>query len=207
MALPNTGSFGYRGKTSRALPSSSCQGGQAPLGFPSFLGVGRALAPAPLPRWHFPQGRAPAYLFFRKKNSAQQAAQKVSSVFCYAHILCGGGTLCCVRNPPVRATACRRHPCHAPDVPSERMGEGTAAVPKGRRWWKDSLRGTEYPICTYRAEALSQSAQESLCGAGSPPHAGGSFFLYEKSVLRESDSLRGREREVCADSTTPPFRP
>ena len=37
----------------------------------------------------------------------------------------------------------------------------------------------------------------TLCGAGSPPHAGGSFFLYEKSVLRESDSLRGRRSEVC----------
>ena len=30
-----------------------------------------------------------------------------------------------------------------------------------------------------------------------------SFFLYEKSVLRESDSLRGRKPEVCTDSTTP----
>ena len=56
-----------------------------------------------------------------------------------------GGTLCHDRNPPVRATACRRHPCHAPDVPSERMGEGTAAAPKERRWWKDSLRGTNPP--------------------------------------------------------------
>ena len=31
----------------------------------------------------------------------------------------------------------------------------------------------------------------------------GSFFLYEKSVLRESDSLRGRSKEVCTD--WPPF--
>ena len=36
------------------------------------------------------------------------------------------------------------------------------------------------------------------------PHAEGSFFLYEKSVLRESDSLRGRKPEVCTD-LTPPF--
>ena len=34
-----------------------------------------------------------------------------------------------------------------------------------------------------------------------PPQ--GSFFLYEKSVLRESDYLRGRKPEVCTDSTTP----
>ncbi len=39
------------------------------------------------------------------------------------------------------------------------------------------------------------------------PHAGGSFFLYEKSVLRESDSLRGSDSEVCTDLTPNPFRP
>ena len=47
----------------------------------------------------------------------------------------------------------------------------------------------------------------TLCGAGSIPHAGRSFFLYEKSVLRESDSLRGRGKEVCTDLTPPLFRP
>ena len=41
-------------------------------------------------------------------------------------------------------------------------------------------------------------------GAGSILHPQGSFFLYEKSGLRESDCLRGRRKEVCADST-PPF--
>ncbi len=34
-------------------------------------------------------------------------------------------------------------------------------------------------------------------------HAGGSFFLYEKSVLRESDYLRGRREEVCTDPNNP----
>ena len=111
------------------------------------------------------------------------------------------------RNPPVRATAWRRHPCHAPDVPKERMGEGTAVGPKGRRWWKDSFMGTNPPICTYRSEARPQSAQKPRCGAGNPPHAGGSFFLYEKSVLRESDCLRGRKPKVCTDLTPPLFRP
>ena len=47
----------------------------------------------------------------------------------------------------------------------------------------------------------------TLCGARSLPHAGGSFFLYEKSVLRESDSLRGRRKEVCTDLTPPLFPP
>ncbi len=35
----------------------------------------------------------------------------------------------------------------------------------------------------------------------------GSFFLYEKSVLRESDFLCGRRKEVCTDLTHPFFRP
>ncbi|MCI8407289.1 MAG: hypothetical protein HFE43_09935 [Oscillospiraceae bacterium] len=33
------------------------------------------------------------------------------------------------------------------------------------------------------------------------------FFLYEKSVLRESDCLRGRGEEVCTDLTPTPFPP
>ena len=47
----------------------------------------------------------------------------------------------------------------------------------------------------------------TLCGTGSITHAGGSFFLYEKSGLRESDPLRGRNPEVCTDLTPPLFRP
>ncbi len=35
----------------------------------------------------------------------------------------------------------------------------------------------------------------------------GSFFLYEKSVLRKSDCLRGRSKEVCTDLPLPPFPP
>ena len=44
---------------------------------------------------------------------------------------------------------------------------------------------------------------ETFCGSGRTLHAGGSFFLYEKSVLRESDCLRGRREEVCTDPNTP----
>ena len=72
----------------------------------------------------------------------------------------GSGVLCYARNPSIRATACRRHPCHAPDVPKERMGEGTAVGPEGRRWWKDSLMDTESPARTYQSEDRSSSAQE-----------------------------------------------
>jgi hypothetical protein len=44
-------------------------------------------------------------------------------------------------------------------------------------------------------------------GAGTIPHPGGSFFLYEKSVLRESDSLRGRRPESLYRLNPQPFPP
>ena len=44
---------------------------------------------------------------------------------------------------------------------------------------------------------------ETFCGAETTTQAGGSFFLYEKSVLRESDCLRGRKPEVSTDLTHP----
>ncbi len=77
-----------------------------------------------------------------------------------------------------------------------RCSEG-AAVVEGFPWEQKSPHphipfGSTIPFCA-----------GTLCGAGSPPHAGGSFFLYEKSVLRESDCLRDRKPEVCTDSTTP----
>ena len=67
--------------------------------------------------------------------------------------------------------------------------------------------GIKSPAYTYQSEALSQSVHKSSCGTEDVPHAGGSFFLYEKSVLRESDYLRGRSQEVSTDSTPPLFRP
>ena len=52
--------------------------------------------------------------------------------------------------------------------------------------------GSTTPICA-----------ETPCGTGTIPHTERSFFLYEKSVLRESDFLRGRKPEVCTDLTLP----
>ncbi len=58
------------------------------------------------------------------------------------------------------------------------------------------------------AESPERALRRSPCAAQeSVPHPGGSFFLYEKSVLRESDSLRGRKKEVCTDLTPQPFPP
>ena len=83
------------------------------------------------------------------------------------------------------------------------MGAGTAVGPTGRRWWKDSDRGRK----SFPAESVSVVVLRSRLSAAQevPPHAGGSFFLYEKSVLRESDSLRGRKPEVSTDLTPTPF--
>ncbi len=79
--------------------------------------------------------------------------------------------------------------CHARNPPAIRFAPGPPPFNKGG---KKFLRLTE--------------AVQTLCGAGSTPHAGGSFFLYEKSVLRESDYLCGRKPEVCTDLTPPLFR-
>ena len=46
--------------------------------------------------------------------------------------------------------------------------------------WKDSLRGTEYPIRTYRSEALSQTAQEPQCGTGKYPARRRELFSLRK---------------------------
>ncbi len=67
--------------------------------------------------------------------------------------------------------------------------------------------GIKSPAYTHQSEALSQSVQKSSCGTEDVLHTGGSFFLYEKSVLRESDFLRGRRKEVCTDLTPLFFRP
>ena len=79
-----------------------------------------------------------------------------------------------------------------------RCSEGAAVVEGFRSWQKVPPRR----VCERGSITL-----ETLCAAGSTPHAGGSFFLYEKSVLRESNSLRGRKPEVCTDLTPNPFRP
>ena len=59
--------------------------------------------------------RPPTHFFVKKKfipiGGAETATQKVSSVFGYAHTLCGEGLGYDARNPSVRATAYRRHPC------------------------------------------------------------------------------------------------
>ncbi len=71
-----------RGKAARALLSRSAVRRETtrlgirlrrilrcvPLDSHFFGGWGRALAPAPLPRWYFLRGRLPAYPFFRKEK-------------------------------------------------------------------------------------------------------------------------------------------
>ncbi len=70
----------------------------------------------------------------------------------------------------------------------------------------------EVPFFNSRTEDFGVPASNRVCagircGAGSLSRAGQSFFLYEKSVERESDFLRGRRPKVCTDLTPPLFRP
>ncbi len=153
----------------------------------------------------------PTHFFVKKKfgpiGGAETATQKVPSVFCYARDF-----LCEVKR-------CATHGILQSGLPPD---GGIPAMPRTfrRNVWERGpplLRRSggggrippgvqRTPICTYRSEARPQSAQKPLCGAGSTPHAGGSFFLYEKSVLRESDCLCDRKRKVCTD-LTPPLPP
>ena len=116
------------------------------------LGVGTGAYARPLPRWYFlprlcfPQGRSPAYPFFRK--------EKIQ--------------------------------------PYRRRRDYDAESP-GRVLLRSGLSARRGLVLRTEYKGISA------------PHAGRSFFLYEKSVLRESDSLRSRSQEICTDS--PPFFP
>ncbi len=152
--------------------------------------------------------RPPAHFFVKKKfipiDGAETATQKVPGVSCYAHTFCGGGTLCYARNPPVRATAWRLHPCHAPDVPKERMGEGTAVGSEGRRWWKDSDRGTKSlptgPVSVVVLRSRLSAVQEV------PRTQGGAFFFTKKAYcVNQTACVAGGRKSV---QTQPhPFSP
>ncbi len=61
------------------------------------------------------------------------------------------------------------------------MGEGTAVGPEGRRWWKDSLGGTEHPIRTYRSEDLAQFVQRPYAPQEVPRTQEGAFFFTKKA--------------------------
>ena len=155
--------------------------------------------------------RPPTHFFVKKKFSptggAETATQKVPSAFFYAHTLCGE-RLCTTHGipqaglppdggiPAMPPTFLRNVWERGP--PSDQRDDGGGRIPS---------EAQNTPVCTCRSEERSPSAQESLCGERTTPHTGRSFFLYEKSVLRESDSLRGRKPEVSTDLTPPLFRP
>ena len=78
----------------------------------------------------------------------------------------------------------------------------TQKVPSVFYYARDFLQGGAWCYARNTRGFLRRTelVQKSRCGAGTTPHAGRSFFLYEKSVLRESDSLRSRSQEICTDS-------
>jgi hypothetical protein len=150
--------------------------------------------------------RPPTHFFVKKKFSsiggAETTTQKVPSVLCYAQTLCGMKR-CATHGIPRSGLPPNGGIPASPLVKGRgdrRCAEGAAAVegfPHGHKAPHPHIPiGSTIPVCA-----------ETLCGAGSSPHAGRSFFLYEKSVLRESVFLRGREREICTDLTPHLFRP
>ena len=78
---------------------------------------------------------------------------------------------------------------------------GTAGFLKKRTPMK-----TRFPACVAAATTPTLSAKEpkqTQWDVQTWNSAQRSFFLYEKSGLGESDSLRGRKPEVCTDLTPP----
>ena len=78
--------------------------------------------------------------------------------------------------------------------PSDQRDDGGGRIPTGAQ----SLH-PHIPI----GRSSSVCAETLVRHRNYPTRRGGSFFLYEKSVLRESDHPHGRKPEVCTDSTTP----
>ncbi len=157
-----------------------------------------------LPRWCFLRGRSPAYPFFRKEkihshSGVESTTQKVPSVFCYARDFLRGGALYAARNPPVRATAWRRHPCHAPDVPSERSTRG----PSQHSALIDAL-------CEVKSRSSSRKNDPSLCRNPSaaqklPRTQGGAFFFTKKAYCGNQTACLAESRKSV--QTQPPLFP
>ena len=76
-------------------------------------------------------------------------------------------------------------------VPKERMGEGTAAAPKERRWWKDSDRGRK----SLPAESVSVVVLRSRLSAPQevPRTQEGAFFFTKKAYC-------GNQTDCVAES-------
>ena len=84
------------------------------------------------------------------------------------------------------------------------------AVPPFCKWrdcWfpeEENAHENPFPACVAAATTPPLSAKEpkqTQWDVQTWNSAQRSFFLYEKSGLRESDSLRGRKPEVCTDLT------
>ncbi len=156
--------------------------------------------------------RPPTHFFVKKKfipiGGTKSTTQKVPSVFCYARdFLC-------------RVKRCATHGIPQSGIPP---GGGITAMPHTfrRNVWERGPPsdqrddgGGRIPLGAQIPPSAHTDRKHypSLCrnpsaAQGSTSHAGGSFFLYEKSVLRESDCLRGRKPKVCTDLTPPLFPP
>ena len=138
-----------------------------------------------LPRWYFLRGRSPAYPFFRKEKIHPHRRRRDCDAESPERVLLRSGLSAGVKR------------CATLGIPLP--SASLLALP--RRFVRSGIQGGK------RFLRRTEFAQESPCGAESVLHAGWSFFLYEKSVLRELDHLRGSGSEVCTDLTPPLFRP
>ncbi len=108
-------------------------------------------------------------------------------------------TSCVVDRPPTHFFVKKKF------SPTCGAGAATQKVPSVFWYARDFLFRVKH--CATLGGFIPSLRGNPCAAQESTPHAGGSFFLYVKSGLRESDCLRGRKPEVCTDSTPPLFRP
>ena len=89
-------------------------------------------------------------------------------------------------------------------VPKERMGEGTAVGPEGRRWWKDSDRGTK----SLPAEPVSVVVlRPELCAAQEVPRTQEGAFFFTKKAYCVNQTLCVAESRKSVQTQPPLFPP
>jgi hypothetical protein len=140
------------GKTSRALPSSSCQGDASPW-IPIFWGLWGAELQL-LPRWYSFRGRSPAYPFFRKEKIQLHRRRRKYDAGSLERVL--------LRSDFLRGQRCGTH-----GIPQS----GATAW----RRWKGSVRGTK----SLPAEPVSVVVLRSRLSAAQrvPRTQEGAFFF------------------------------
>ena len=152
-----------------------------------------------IPSWA--QSSPPAYADRKHYPKSLRNQKRVSATL----ILSARGCLSLRTESPSQGYRLTAASLPAPDVPSERMGEGTAVGPTGRRWWKDSHGSRNPPTCTYRSEARPQSAQKPRAAQELSRTQKGAFFFTKKaSCVNQTFCVAESRKSV---QTQPPLFP